>query len=666
MNIRQTTLSIAAAGAFLLAAIILGASVFFANNAVSAERQALERQTEFQSLGVELNAASDFLTNQARKFAVTTDTAALDDYWTEINVTGTRGRVVARLEELGATEKELGLIQTAKNNSDALVNTESRSMRLVLEAKGVAEAQMPAAIAGFSLSEADARLSNPEKLETAESIMFDAKYEQDKSIIAGPIAEFQALMTSRVAEDVSSARAGTRQAIIVLAVLTVVIPAIAFGVLWAFHSLLGRPVSRYTSQLANRSATESGFALESAGTTELRGLAAAFNALIADNDAQAAKNSELVSEMTVLVESIADDASRVSQAAETLSDSSDQMAAATGQIATAINEVTRSASTLAALSQESVSDVEAVASGSRQLAATANSSAETAQQARLEATTIGTQIAEVAASSRAVAESAEASREAAVRGQDAVTQAVSAMESIAHAVGRASQTVDQLGDYGQQIGAIVKTIDEIAAQTNLLALNAAIEAARAGEQGRGFAVVAENVRSLAERSSESTKEIAALIAKVQAGTQQAVEAMSAGVRDVEEGREITTEAGRALESIIGTVQQSAVQMQDIAREVHALSAGAGRIVDSAGQIAAHASESALNAAEMATGTSRVTEAILQVSATSEETSASAEQVSASTQELSAQSEELAATAGQMRQLAESLQAATRRFSSAQR
>src|SRR5690606_37276308 len=137
----------------------------------------------------------------------------------------------------------------------------------------------------------------------------------------------------------------------------------------------------------------------------------------------------------------------------------------------------------------------------------------------------------------------------AIEGQQAVEQAVDSMESIATAVARASETVNQLGEYGQQIGDIVKTIDEIASQTNLLALNAAIEAARAGEQGRGFAVVADNVRSLAERASEATKEISGLIGKVQSGTQDAVQAMAAGVQDVERGREITSDAGRSLESI---------------------------------------------------------------------------------------------------------------------
>lgn len=663
MKIKQTTLSIAGACLFTLAAIGLGVSVYRANSAVSSERSALSRQADSLDAVDQLNAASDFLTNKARQYAVTEDKKYLDEYWNEINVTKTRDKAVATLDALGATDQELGLIEKAKANSDTLVGTESRSMRLVLEATGVAEAQMPPAIASYKLSPEDQKLSQAEKLATARVIMFDDKYEAAKASIAKPTIEFESLLKERVTGDVNAARNSTRTAILSLVVLAFVVPAIAFAVLWTFHVKVSRPVSSYTGKLAARSGVTGEFALEPSGTVELQELAGAFNGLMADNRKQANENAALMADMSKLVASIAEDAKSVASVSDMLSDSSNQMALATGQIADAINEVTRSATTLASLSHNSARDVEQLASASLEMSSSASSSATAADEARLEASNIGTQIQDVARSSKQLASVAEESRDAALRGQQAVIQAVNAMESIATAVGRASGTVDQLGQYGQQIGDIVKAIDEIAAQTNLLALNAAIEAARAGEQGRGFAVVAENVRSLAERSSESTKEIAGLIARVQASTTEAVEVMAAGVKDVEAGRTITAEAGSALESIIESVQQSSLQMQQIAGEVGHLAEGADRIVASAQLIATHAADSATGAEQMANSTGRVTDAIMQVSATSEQTSASAEEVSASTEELSAQSEELAATASQMKRLAESLQGAIVSFES---
>jgi len=127
-----------------------------------------------------------------------------------------------------------------------------------------------------------------------------------------------------------------------------------------------------------------------------------------------------------------------------------------------------------------------------------------------------------------------------------VQEALTNMNTIAGSVRATEQKIEELGKSSDQIGKIIKVINEIANQTNLLALNAAIEAARAGEQGRGFAVVAGEVRRLAERTTAATREIAQMVESVQADTRHAVSQMHAGTAQVEAGVATTSRAGASL------------------------------------------------------------------------------------------------------------------------
>lgn len=223
-----------------------------------------------------------------------------------------------------------------------------------------------------------------------------------------------------------------------------------------------------------------------------------------------------------LLKQVRDAAERVNKSAGTLRASAGQMAG------TAKHQADESVKTLSA--------VEQLAAQMRQVSETAGASSDSAKQV-LQATE---------------------------RGRTAVQETVQDMQSIRSKVQRMSKQVKGLGDRSLEISQIVSTIRDIANQTNLLALNAAIEAAGAGEAGARFAVVADQVRKLAESSTQATREIAELVKVIQAETQDAVVAMEQETQAVEAGSASALRTGEVFNEISYIAQRSAELAQSIA------------------------------------------------------------------------------------------------------
>jgi twitching motility protein PilJ len=201
----------------------------------------------------------------------------------------------------------------------------------------------------------------------------------------------------------------------------------------------------------------------------------------------------------------------------------------------------------------------------------ANQMAGTAKQQADESVKTLSAVEQLASQMRQVAETAGASSESATqvlqateRGREAVQATVQDMQGIRSAVQRMSKQVKALGDRSVEISQIVSTIRDIANQTNLLALNAAIEAAGAGEAGARFAVVADQVRKLAESSTQATREIADLVKVIQTETQDAVVAMEQETQAVEAGSASALRTGEVFNEISGIAQRSSELAQTIA------------------------------------------------------------------------------------------------------
>ncbi|MDX1297198.1 MAG: methyl-accepting chemotaxis protein [Pseudomonas sp.] len=161
---------------------------------------------------------------------------------------------------------------------------------------------------------------------------------------------------------------------------------------------------------------------------------------------------------------------------------------------------------------------------------------------------------EVARHAAEAANAADDADSAARQGEKVMQATIKTITDIRGEISSTSEVIRRLeGDTGR-IGKVLEVIRGIAEQTNLLALNAAIEAARAGEQGRGFAVVADEVRTLAQRTAESTAEIHQIIDTVQTGAINAVRAIESGQQRSEEGVTQVTEAGATLQLITQAVE----------------------------------------------------------------------------------------------------------------
>ena len=230
---------------------------------------------------------------------------------------------------------------------------------------------------------------------------------------------------------------------------------------------------------------------------------------------------------------------------------------ASDQVAMAAQDMLNMAREANQSSQEASKTIDSIARGTEEQSISVKQTTLAAQQMAETAQQVATEAQKASTLSMKATERAQF-------GGEIIQDVRSKILQLKDTVYESAEVVRRLGHRSQEIGKITDVIRGIARQTNLLALNAAIEAARAGEHGRGFSVVADEVRALAEQSTQSASQIVDLINEIQQETKAAVEAMEVGTQVVAEGTELANTANTAFTEILNTVNQTVNTVQEIA------------------------------------------------------------------------------------------------------
>ncbi len=335
-----------------------------------------------------------------------------------------------------------------------------------------------------------------------------------------------------------------------------------------------------------------------------------------------------------IVRQVRDSASQVASGAAQMASGSDESAKVSVQAASAIDEVTSTMHEMSINVQNVVKNTQVQASN------VAETSASIDQMV--------TSIQRVADTAKVLVDISHRSRQEAQTGMSTMDKATEGLNRTSQAIQTSAGIIDVLGRRADDIGKIIEVIDDLAEQTNLLALNAAIEAARAGEHGLGFAVVAEEVRKLAEKSTQSTKEISELIGGIQKEAREAVQNMEKSTTMVQEGLLLNKDLSLALDKISDVVSEVYKFSQEIGAATMEQSSGSAQIAKATGRLTEITQEISSSVEEQASGVQAVVRAM--------------ERMRDLVQQSTSSSTELAATAEQMSKLSRILLDSMDRFS----
>jgi phosphate/phosphite/phosphonate ABC transporter binding protein len=358
--------------------------------------------------------------------------------------------------------------------------------------------------------------------------------------------------------------------------------------------------------------------------------------------------SEAISDISASIEEMNVAVSEIADGTESLAVSAEETAVAMEEMVTSISQMNSSSQDLSMAVESTSASIEQLSANIREVANNASELAGAAEETQSAIMEISSSVKEVERRSKESALlSDKVKTDATTFGMASIGKAIEGMKEIKASVENTASYVKKLGGRSEEIGKILNVIDEVTDQTALLALNAAILAAQAGEHGKGFSVVADEIKNLAERTSNSTQEIGELIQSVQQEVADAVEAMEAGLKSVNIGFKVTGEAADALRKIVESSKRSSDMSAAIERSTTE-QAQATRLVSDAmekvlrmvGEIAKATTEQSRGIQLIMKATEKMSDVSGQVNAATSEQSLNSKKISHSVELVSEKSQQI--------------------------